>query len=97
MLTIAGLVFLAIACFAFVRILVEIFDWVVGVSRTRGEVADAPEFVPGGPISAGEPYLLDGPIELPPCGMRLVLTEEQVEASFAEIEKNFSVKPRENR
>jgi hypothetical protein len=27
--------------------------------------------------------------ELPPCGVRLVLTEEQITASIAEMEKQF--------
>lgn len=75
-MTIAGLVFLAIACFAFVAIVVEVVKYVATALRSRGEVAAAPE--------------------LPPCGMRLVLTEEQVEQSFAEIEKNFSVTQRRN-
>ena len=32
--------------------------------------------------------------ELPPCGVRILLTEEQVERSIAEIEKHFTVKTR---
>ena len=57
-------------------------------------IGDLIEYVASALRSRGE--VADAP-ELPPCGMRLVLTEEQVEASFAEIEKNFTVKPRENR
>ena len=44
-------------------------------------------------VFRGRSEVADVP-ELPPCGVRILLTEEQVERSIAEIEKHFTVKTR---